>query len=107
MVGNPQWTDPSLSQELKTLRLFLLGNISHLNDCELSSHAVFIPRVYTPVGENVTKESAQNIFMHGRLRQNYVITKKSIPQELFCVIGGCRDLRLFHVELRDRMFLRK
>ena len=24
-----------------------------------------------------------------------------IPQELFCVIGGCRDLRLFHVELHE------
>ena len=24
-----------------------------------------------------------------------------IPQELFCVIGSCRDLRLFHVELRE------
>ena len=24
-----------------------------------------------------------------------------IPQNLFCVIGGCRDLRLFHVELRE------
>ena len=30
-----------------------------------------------------------------------VITKKLIPQELFCVIGDRRDLRLVHVELRD------
>ena len=37
----------------------------------------------------------------GRLRQNCVITKKLIPQELFCVIGDRRDLRLVHVELRE------
>ena len=37
----------------------------------------------------------------GRLRQNCVITKKLILQELFCVIGYRRDLRLVHVELRE------
>ena len=48
----------------------------------------------------------------GRLWQNCVITKKFIPQALFCIIGDRRDLRLFHVELRDiyvtpkRIFLR-
>ena len=37
----------------------------------------------------------------GRLRQNYVIAKKPTVQELFCVIGSCRDLKLFHVELHE------
>ena len=36
----------------------------------------------------------------GRLRQDYVITKRPIPQEIFCVLSGCRDLRLFHAEVR-------
>ena len=35
------------------------------------------------------------------LRQNCVIIKKLIPQEIFCVSGDRRDLRLFHVELRE------
>ena len=35
----------------------------------------------------------------GSTTAKYVITKKAIPQKLYCVIGGCRDLKLFHVEL--------
>ena len=49
----------------------------------------------------------------GRLRQNCVITKKLIPQDLFCVIDDRRDLRLVNVELREiyvtpkKIFLRE
>ena len=45
------------------------------------------------------RRAALNLW--GRLRQNCVIAKKRIRRELFCVIGTCRDLRLFHVELRE------
>ena len=31
----------------------------------------------------------------GRLRRNYIITKKLTPRELFCVVSGCRDLCIF------------
>ena len=46
-----------------------------------------------PQAKALPKEFNQNIFMSfwdwWRLRQNDVITKKSTPQELFSVIGGC------------------
>ena len=35
------------------------------------------------------------------LQQNYVITKKLNFRELVCIVGGCKDLRFFHAELRD------
>ena len=35
------------------------------------------------------------------LQLNYVIARKLIPPALFCVTCVCRDLRLFHVELRE------
>ena len=56
-----------------------------------------------PTKQNYENSSPRTILCicWGRLRQNYVITKEFIPQELFCAIGGCRDLRLFHVELRE------
>ena len=37
----------------------------------------------------------------GQLRQKYRNYQEFIPQEQFCVISGCRDLRLFHVEERE------
>ena len=60
------------------------------------------PGAYSPL-ENITKMIHPKYIyvILGSVTANYVITKKSIPQELFCVVGGCRDLRLFHVELRD------
>ena len=57
-----------------------------------------------PTGPKYCENNLSGIFLcnfGGRLRQNYEISKKLIPQDLFCVIGGCRDLRLFHVELRE------
>ena len=57
----------------------------------------------TTPGENITKIIRPEYFhvlFGGRPWQNYVIDKKLIPQELFCVLSSCRDLRLFHVELR-------
>ena len=56
------------------------------------------PRV-TPNENNSPRVVLRSFY--GRLRQNYVITKKCIPQELFCVLSGCADLRLFHVDLRE------
>ena len=57
----------------------------------------------TPPPRKYYENNSHRIFLcnfWGRLRQNCVITKKLIPQELFCVIGDRRDLRLVHVELR-------
>ena len=69
-----------------------------------------------PPRENITKIIRPEYFcviFGGRLQQNCVITKKLIPQELFCVIGDRRDLRLVHDELREiyvapkKIFLRE
>ena len=63
-----------------------------------------LKKTHTPSREKITKiirPEYSYVILGGRLRQNYVITKKLVPQELFCVIGGCKDLRLFHVELRE------
>ena len=57
-----------------------------------------------PPRENITKiirPEYSCISSGGRLQQNCVITKKLIPQELFCVIGDRRDIRLVHAELRE------
>ena len=56
------------------------------------------PRKYY---ENSSPRVVFGVIFWVRLRQNYVITKPLTHQELFCVITGCRDLTLFHVELRE------
>ena len=70
----------------------------------------------TPPPQKYYENNSPRIFLcnfGGRLRQNCVITKKLIPQELFCVFGDRRDLRLVHVELREiyvtpkKIFLRE
>ena len=70
----------------------------------------------TPPPRNHYENNSPRIFLcnfGGRLRQNCVITKKLIPQEVFSVIGDRRDLRLGHVELREiyvtpkKIFLRE
>ena len=50
-----------------------------------------------PTAKILRKQLTQNILCDfgAHLRQIYIII-----QELFCAIGGCKDLRLFHVELR-------
>ena len=60
--------------------------------------------VYPPPPGKYYENNSPRIFLcnfWGRLRQNCVITRKLIPQELFCVIGDRRHLRLVHVELRE------
>ena len=54
-----------------------------------------------PPREKIIRPEYFYVILGGGYGKNYVITKRLIPQELFCVIGGCRDLRLFHVELRE------
>ena len=71
---------------------------------------------FPPPPKNITKIIRPECFCvifgdgYGKI---CVITKKLIPQELFCVIGDRRDLRLVHVELREiyvtpkKIFLRE
>ena len=69
-----------------------------------------------PLAENIARtirpEHCHAILESGYGKITY-LPKKLTPQELSCVIGGCRDLRLFHVELRkiyltpDKIILRE
>ena len=61
------------------------------------------------VGSQILSENATKIIHPEHLRvifegdhsKTCLISEKLIPQEFFCIIGGRRDHRLFHVELRD------
>ena len=48
----------------------------------------------------IRPEYLDAIFGGGRLRQMMQVPRKLALQELFCASGGCRDLGLFHAELR-------
>ena len=81
--------------------------------CRPLKHSMNLP---PPPPRKYYENNSPRIFLcnfWGRLRQNCVITKKLIPEELFCVIGDRRDLRLVHVELCEiyvtpqKIFLRE
>ena len=79
--------------------------ISALRDCKQRSLTVSKKlQLYPPPQQKTNKNNSLRVFLcnfWGRLWSNFVNTKKLTPQELLCVIGGCRDPGLFHVELRE------
>ena len=95
-------TDVLCNQEInsdnKNVCVVILGPV------EIMGAATTVTVIHYPPPRKYYENNSPRIFLcnfWGRLRQNCVITKKLIPQELFCVIGDRRDLRLVHVELRE------
>ena len=92
-------------QFLKEISVRFAGE-SHLRtqkNTKQSSAQRFLndPFPTTPFFSCWVQNNSPRVFLcnsRGRL-----ITKKLVLQESFCGIGGCRDLRLFHVELRKTL----